>query len=370
MIKASPATETMAAVLTADAPGAIAVIGVSGPDVPRVISRVLRRREADEPPSLPLRAPVLCRVVNGDAILDDVIAVYIQPEPFPYVEICTHGGIAVVQAVTAALAHAGVRIVEADQLPQPLNSADPIQREVDAALVHVGSRRMAYWLLGQRQILPQAVRDAKTWSADERDAFLARSRAAARLLRGITIAIVGPPNAGKSTLANRLIGSDRIITSHEPGTTRDWVSETAMIKGWPVMLTDTAGVRSTECGIEREAIRRGISQARDSDLALIVLAEDQIEDARRKSIGHFESLLPVDLPRIMVLNKADLNPEMTMVPHSFLSISALHGQGIEKLESAIEERLGLDQLKPDLPAALTEGQRCALQQRLPNNSVA
>lgn len=354
MTSAPTEPETIAAVLTAEAPGAIAVIALRGPMVLSILTRVLRRPGVDEPPRLSLRSPVFCRFVDDKGAVDDVVAILTYVEPIPCAEICTHGGIAVVRRVTDVLAEAGVRIVNAEDFPHSLRSSDPIQREIDAALIHAPSRRMAQWLLEQRNILPQAIRGARSWSPQERAAFESRSRAAIRLVRGITIAIVGPPNAGKSTLANRLIGSDRIITSHEPGTTRDWVSEIALIRGWPVTLTDTAGVRSTECEIEQEAIRRGISRATVSDLALIVLALDESESARSESIRLFEQFLPGDLPRIMILNKADLSPHGVAGQSAVTSISALHGQGIEGLEAAIEAALGLDELKLGLPAALTE----------------
>ncbi|MBN2560648.1 MAG: 50S ribosome-binding GTPase [Phycisphaerae bacterium] len=111
----------------------------------------------------------------------------------------------------------------------------------------------------------------RTPTPSEVTAFHERSRVAVRLIEGLRVALIGPVNAGKSTLANRLIGADRVITSDQPGTTRDWVSETALVQGWPVTLTDTAGIRNTNCEIEAEAIRRARRQAGLADLVVIVL---------------------------------------------------------------------------------------------------
>src|SRR5262249_28463970 len=153
--------------------------------------------------------------------------------------------------------------------------------------------------------------------------------------------IIGPPNAGKSTLANRLLGGDRIITSDIPGTTRDWISETALINGWPVTLTDTAGVRDATCEIESEAIRRGQTQARSADLVIIVL------DATRPSAEQVATCKKladsVDrAKRIVVQNKRDLPSAEPINPpdENVIGISALMRQGLSDLERAIESHLG------------------------------
>ena len=171
------------------------------------------------------------------------------------------------------------------------------------------------------------------------------------------MAIVGPPNAGKSTLANRLIGRDRVIASDTPGTTRDWVSETALIRGWPVLLTDTAGIRPTDCAIEAEAIRRGRDKARAADLVVVVL--DATSSASEQATALKLTLASVveARPLLIVLNKCDLVPSerpdtiSKTAERPALGISALAGDGLEGLEAGIEKALGLDRLDYELPTA-------------------
>ena len=355
-VKTSKPEAAVAAVLTADAAGAIAVIGLGGSGVGQILGRVLRRRCGDGAPLVAIRTPVLCRIVGTPGAIDDVVVTLIRDGPDGYAEICTHGGVAVVREVESLLAAEGVRIVGPEELPHPLRAVDPVQREVDAALTRAGSRRLADWLLEQREILPAALADAERMTDAERAAFNSRSRAAIRLVQGNSIAIVGPPNAGKSTLANRLIGSDRVITSNVPGTTRDWVSERAQIRGWPVTLTDTAGVRQTTCEIESEAIRRGMEQVRRADLALLVLDGSTDATSRREVLAGLSASLPDDLPRIVVINKSDLARPADLEGSSTYHVSALTGAGIDVMEAAIEAALGLDELRPGAPAAISDGQ--------------
>jgi tRNA modification GTPase len=178
------------------------------------------------------------------------------------------------------------------------------------------------------------------------------------LIAGLRVAIVGPPNAGKSTLANRLIGTDRVITSRQAGTTRDWVSETALIRGWPVTLTDTAGQRPTQCAIEAEAIRRGRQQAESADLILAVLDATTSPAARRDGLASAFEGIPSGRPRVVALNKSDVAAPATASDSSppALPISALTGAGIEDLEACIESGLGLDLLTGDSPTAFLPSQ--------------
>jgi tRNA modification GTPase len=234
---------TIAALLTPLAPGAIAVICVAGPRTDAILRDILRRPRDEQSPALAAGRPTLCRIVDGDAFLDDAVVVRLNGATGPRAELCTHGGVRIAQRLLQLLERCGAKIVTAREFCDTVSPVHPVEREVDEALLRSPSRRLTHWLLRQRTILPAFLERFDRLEAAERDAFMARSRVAIRLLHGLTIAIIGPPNAGKSTLANRLIGRDRVITSDVPGTTRDWVSETALIQGWPVTLTDTAGPR-------------------------------------------------------------------------------------------------------------------------------
>lgn len=335
-----------ARLLTAASPGAIAVIGLTGEGAAELLRAATRRRTGNESPEFPTNKLVLCRVVDGEETLDDAICVAWNDGRAA--ELCLHGGVRIVQRVMLLLERLGARRAEGEP-----PAADATEAAIDAALMKAETRRMTQWLLAQRRILPAYLREQAGRSQGDPD-FERRSAVAAKLIRGLHVAIVGPPNAGKSTLANRLIGRERVITSDIPGTTRDWVSETASVGGWPITLTDTAGIRGTPDAIEREAIARGTHVARRSDLVLIVLDATRDEAALRDELAHTEATLAADSVRLIVHNKIDrLTAAARRRPWAdAIGVSALSGEGMDALESTIVERLGLDLLRDDLPALI------------------
>jgi small GTP-binding protein len=365
--------DTIAALLTPLAPGAIAVIGLMGPRTDDILRQVLRRAgTASRPsagtddgpadsgrvgvdkaaPTLTDRRPTFCRIVEGGETLDDVVVVRIAPGRTTLAEINSHGGVRVAQRVLLLLEKHDATVVRAEDFVARLGAANLVELDVDRALLGVTSRRLTRWLLRQRAILPEYLRRLPSLSAAERGAFIERSLTAIRLLQGLRVALVGPPNAGKSTLANRLIGADRIVTSDQPGTTRDWVEETALIQGWPVTLTDTAGIREPTCEIEAEAVRRARRQAAKADAVIVVLDATTPVEVRREQLEHVTESLPPQQPRTIVLNKYDLTaPAATGLSAPALSVSARTGAGIAHLESALASLFGLDRLDEDLPTA-------------------
>jgi tRNA modification GTPase len=147
---------------------------------------------------------------------------------------------------------------------------------------------------------------------------------------GFTLAIVGRPNVGKSSLFNRLLEQDRAIVTEIPGTTRDLVSETAALEGIPVKFVDTAGIRVGDDVVENLGIERSYRAMADADLTLVVVdisapleSEDRALIQRAETQGR----------RVIVGNKSDLG-----LPSEFpgmVPVSALTGQGIAELRSAI-----------------------------------
>jgi tRNA modification GTPase len=164
---------------------------------------------------------------------------------------------------------------------------------------------------------------------------LARSFRYGNLVRsGFSLAIAGPPNAGKSSLFNRLLQQDRAIVTEIPGTTRDLVSEMAEFSGIPVRLVDTAGIRETSERIEQLGIERSYQAMSDADLTIVVIdganpATGQAADliARAREQGRF----------LIAANKSDLahfqSNEME------IAVSALTGEGVDRLREAIFETL-------------------------------
>ena len=349
---------TCAALLTPLVPGAVATIGLSGPQTDPIIDRLLRMSRGGVMRSLQSNRPVLCRIVDGTCVIDDAVVVRFEKNGRACAEINTHGGVRIVQRVLRLLENHGAMILEDRAYYERVQAGDRIEKDVDRALIASGSRRLAEWLLAQRAILPDFLSKLDALDDAERAAFRKRSRAAIQLIDGSQVALIGPPNAGKSSLANRLIGRDRAITSNEPGTTRDWVSETALISGWPVTLTDTAGLRETTCPIEVEAIRRTHAQAQSADAVVIVLDATQSANDRHAEAERIVANLPDGCRALAVNNKYDLPDaeETTFGRIESCEVSALTGEGLGALEDRLCSILGLSLLDTTLPTAFTRDQ--------------
>jgi tRNA modification GTPase len=145
--------------------------------------------------------------------------------------------------------------------------------------------------------------------------------------QGLTLAIVGRPNVGKSTLFNRLLEQDRAIVTEIPGTTRDLVSETAAIGGIPVKLFDTAGIRETTERVEALGIERSYQAIADADLTLVVIDASQPPGAEDNAL-----IARAGARSLLVANKSDL---ATATPPNAIAVSALRGDGIPELREAI-----------------------------------
>jgi len=159
-----------------------------------------------------------------------------------------------------------------------------------------------------------------------------------RLLKnGITIAIVGLPNAGKSSLLNALSGTDSAIVTDIPGTTRDVLRETISIDGVPVHIADTAGIRDVTDRIEAEGVRRAKAALEKADLALLVLDLTNPGDAGKELAKD----LPPDKPIIRAWNKCDISDHREQEQGNSINISAKTGEGVDQLRSLIKDIAGL-----------------------------
>lgn len=251
-----------------------------------------------------------------------------------------------------------------------------IEAEALDALIAAPTERAVAFLSYQREHLAdylrglaKVVRDSSGAARQALRDLLTEATAWRYLVEGAVIVIAGPPNAGKSTLANRLLGRDHAIVSDAPGTTRDWVAEPAALHGVPVTIVDTAGLRTSDDPIEAEGIRRGQAQLARADLCLFVL--DPSAAAGEQSLQ--AHLPPTGPPTLFVLNKTDLpgwRRDLPMPAHApSLDVSALTGAGIDRLTLAIVGELGLKDRHDLRPGLFTQRQRAAVARVLGDQAI-
>ena len=361
--------------------GAVAVIRISGPGSLAVAKQVWRgRARLDEPATN--RRMRLGKV--GDA---PTLAIYMKA-PHSYtgddvVELQCHGGAAAAHAVLSSVLGAGCRMAEPGEFTFRAfvnGKLDLVQAEAVADLVRSGSdaalklaeNQLAGRLSEKLEQLYQYINvfrsecearldfpdeeldfspgipEALTAARDLTEELLATLPAGAALRNGVDIVLAGRPNSGKSSLLNLLVGRDRAIVSDIPGTTRDTVECDAVIRGIPVHLTDTAGLRESGDAIEKlgvERSRRSIAGA-GIVLWLLDLASPELEAETA------ELLRSAPPGTVAVWNKLDLAPGKTPpeLPAKFpvVCVSAKTGENLEALYDAVMKRL-FSTSRPELP---------------------
>ena len=333
-----PARDVIAALATPPGEGAIAVVRVSGPGCHALLETLLRRPVADWPAGT-FR---LARIRDAAGELLDRALVLLFRAPRSYTgeeafELQLHGGALSARRVLRALSAAGARPARPGEFTYRAflsGKMDLTQAEAVADLVSARSERAARVAAGQlegalgRKISAlsaklielaadlEAMLDFDDGELPESvpsrlQGLLAAARAPlasllatweeGRMLReGVRVAVAGKPNAGKSTALNALLGRERAIVSDVPGTTRDTIEEGLVLSGVPVVLTDTAGLRETADGIEREGVRRSREAVAAADFVLAV-ADASLPAGET---GWLASVPPEK--SLVLLNKADL----------------------------------------------------------------
>lgn len=360
---------TIFALASAPGRGGVAVFRLSGPGA----GNALRTLSGQDLP--PARIAARIRLRYAGEVIDDGLALYF-PAPRSFtgeevVELHVHGGRAVAHALSDALLDLGLRPAEPGEFSKraflndklDLTRAEAIADLVDAETA--AQRRQALRQLdGGLAVLAEewrsevvralALMEATIDFSDEdipaglvdqvielvadlsgRLRFhLADGNRGERLRDGIHIAILGAPNAGKSSLLNRIAGREAAIVSAQAGTTRDIVEVHLDLGGWPVVLADTAGLRHAAEDIEAEGIRRALARAEAADLRLAVFDGAILPEMDSVTVG------VIDTDTVVVINKADLaagpNPNQ-IAGHDPLVVSARTGQGIDALLLVLQE---------------------------------
>jgi small GTP-binding protein len=278
---------------------------------------------------------------DGGGVIDDPLVVL--GDDGSWADICLHGGPWVVAAMLQLAGGAGFEIIEESAPPLPRAALDDggseLEREV---LSHLPLARTELAL----RVLLEQPRAWRSGLAEADIKAVIEDRSLWWLLHPPQVAIVGEPNVGKSTLANQLFGQEHSITADWPGTTRDWVGETANIDGLAVRLVDTPGMRETSDPLEAAAIAASAQQVQRSDLVVLVL------DATHRPQW------PSEWPgALVVINKCDRVPTWDFTSMGALQISAKEGRGIDELGQRIAGHFGIQTPMPTRPRWWTVEQR-------------
>lgn len=369
----SGARDTIFALASGAGRTGVSVFRISGPDAAKILISITGR------PVPPARLASLRSLKDADGGLIDEALVLWMPGPNSFTgedvaELHTHGSPAVREMLASALLALGLReaapgeftrrafengrmdLTEAEGLAD-LIDADTSAQQAQALRQMSGGLKDKYESWRAALIDALAAIEGEIDFPDEMDVPNALSHAAyapihqaqsdmikmledadrgERVRSGIDITIIGPPNAGKSTLLNRLVGRDAAIVSDIAGTTRDIVDVQLVIAGLPVRVSDTAGLRDSEDVIEAEGVRRAEVRAANSDIRIAMIDGS---DAAEISDRWKAQLKGGD---ILVINKSDLEPDVNMTwPEgvSVYKLSALTGDGFDAFHAGLSRTI-------------------------------
>ena len=401
--------DTIAAIATPLGEGGLAVVRISGPQAFVIADKCFLPigKSSLKPSAATTHTIHFGKIVRQGRSVDEVLlAVLRAPRTFTRedtVEITCHGGLLPAKLVLDTLLENGARPAEPGEFTRRafLNGRiDLAQAEAVADLIHsrtelalAAANEQLAGKLSQRinelrdemmktlahveahidfpdeDILPdtkeQLLKRLERGIAFM-DELLRTANEGQILRRGIRAAIVGRPNAGKSSLLNQLLGHDRAIVSPIPGTTRDTIEETANIRGLPVVFIDTAGLREARDEIEQEGVRRSRESLARAEFILHVLdASEPLTSADEKYFAEFAGK-----KRILVVNKMDLprklnlpsergSPEPQQVGNvgsaaagdsraPVVDVCCLSGQGIEALKDSIKELVWSGEIRAEM----------------------
>lgn len=365
-------SDTICAICTPKGTGAIAAIRISGSDSWNIARKIFFPSS-----SFNHMHAIRGHIKDNDKIIDEVVLLpYKSPKSFTLedtIEIFCHGGLQVTSQILDICLKAGARqakngeftfrafingridLTEAEAINE-LISADNEKAVYVASEILSGSlkkkiiqfREKLFELITQIESSIEFPMDVPDTDKDkivlnlqniknEINNLIENSKEGQILRDGIKISIIGPPNAGKSSLLNQLLESDRAIVSEEPGTTRDTIEEKIIIDGWPIVFIDTAGIREKKLisDSEKIGIERSKQAIQKSDIVLAIFDIVNDEHENRQFTAFLENK-----SRIIIGNKIDLlNGKLIDNNKYDILISAKNGTNIDKLKKIILEKI-------------------------------
>ncbi len=378
--------ETIAAIATPPGPGGIGIIRISGPRAHSILQTVFRPRHERPKPACESHRMYYGWIIDpqSSVTIDEVMAVFMQA-PNTYtredvVEIQCHGSFVVLQEILGLITAAGARFAAPGEFTKraflngrlDLTRAEAVLELIDAKTEAGRSMAMGQLqgrlseeilairerLMGLRALIevaidfPEEENDilaAATPLQQFRDEvqgplalLIARAEEGRVYREGISAVILGRPNVGKSSLLNTLLQEERALVTPVPGTTRDTIEECVNIRGMPVRIVDTAGIRHTSETVEEMGIQRARAKLADADLVLLVL--DASEPLSEEDRALYSSIRQSDKKQklLLVLNKIDIAPNASAEEYrtglggeELVAVSAREHTNIKALQDAV-----------------------------------
>lgn len=375
--------DTIAAISTAPGEGAIGIVRISGEDAIRIADEVYRLKEKrlKEQPSHTIHYGHIVDPKNDEVIDEVMVTVLRAPKTFTredVVEINCHGGIVAINRILQLVLRMGARLAEPGEFTKraflngriDLSQAEAVMdliraktdksmqmamRQLDGELSKLiqNLRQEILNTLAQvevnidypeyddvEEMTLQLLRE-KTQQVSQGIRALLNTASQGKILRdGLKTAIVGRPNVGKSSLLNVLLREEKAIVTDIAGTTRDTIEEYVNVRGVPLQLIDTAGIRETDDVVERIGVERSRKALNEADFVLLIL--NQSEELLDEDLRLLEQTK--DFKRIILLNKTDLPTKIDMgkvkefaTDSEIVTTSMLKKEGIDQLEEKIAD---------------------------------
>jgi tRNA modification GTPase len=357
---------TLAACLTPPGCAAIATLCIRGPRAWEIVRELFRTSDIQKLPENPDATSVwLGRIGEKDTVADQVVVTVPQIKPVPWVELHCHGGSETVRWLLEIFEKQGCRICTWPELEQATTTA-PWKTAASLELVQASTVRTAAILLDQyhgafatalTEIQAALANDDLTETSRLLESLARYVDIGRRLTTPWKVAVIGPPNVGKSSLLNALAGFQRSVVAPTPGTTRDLVTTLISVDGWPVEMIDTAGLREEGESLENQGIMLARDAAASADLSLWIL-----DASAPPTWPEGNSLNQGKLS--FVVNKTDLPPAWEIDPSHAVRVSALTGAGMADLVEALAHWLVPDPPPPGAAVPFTSNLASRIEEAL------